>query len=97
MEQTKNQNADYARAAHMRGRSQNPNGFYGSHNTSAVDLGLPEENLKLVPCRWSHTGWKYVQADPGKTHFFKNPNRVNSFGFNKDVKDENIRRSKRMT
>ena len=44
----------------MRGRSSNPTGFYGSHNASKVDLGLPEENLKLVPCRWSHTGWKYV-------------------------------------
>lgn len=34
-----------------------------------------------MPCRWSHTGWKYVQKDPGYTHFFTSPNRVNSFGF----------------
>jgi len=23
--------------------------------------GGQEENLELVPCRWSNTGWKYVQ------------------------------------
>ena len=43
---------------------------------------LPEENLVLVPCRWSHTGWKYVQRDPSATKFFTSPNRVNSFGYN---------------
>lgn len=43
--------------------------------------GIPEENLQLVPCRWSNTGWKYVQRDPAEHGFFKNPNRVNSFGF----------------
>ena len=42
------------------------------------------DNLKLVPCRWSHTGWKYVQDDPAKTNFFSSPNRVNSFGFNQE-------------
>ena len=50
----------------------------GAAKTAA---GIPEENLQLVPCRWSHTGWKYVQADPGATAFFTSPNRVNSFGF----------------
>ena len=43
--------------------------------------GFPDENLQLVPCRWSNTGWKYVQKDPCEQQFFKNPNRVNSFGF----------------
>ena len=60
MESTKDlNNANYARLAHMRGRSQNPNGYYDS-SLGNKDLGLPSENLKLVPCRWSHTGWKYV-------------------------------------
>ena len=36
--------------------------------------------LQLVPCRWERSGWRYVQADPGETGFFRNPNRVNSFG-----------------
>ena len=43
--------------------------------------GMPEEALQLVPCRWSHTGWKYVQSDPEKSYFFSSPNRVNSLGF----------------
>ena len=37
--------------------------------------------MQLVPCRWSHTGWKYVQRDPAKEHFFNSPNKVNSVGF----------------
>ena len=40
-----------------------------------------EENLQLVPCRGSSTGWKYVQMDPSQERFFTNPNRVNSFGY----------------
>jgi len=49
---------------------------------SPGELGFPEENLQLVPCRWSHTGWKYVQMDPSQAKLFKSPNRVNSFDFN---------------
>jgi len=44
------------------------------------------KNLHLVPCRWAHSGWKYVQADPSDTRFFQNPNRVNNFGVNGDKK-----------
>ena len=40
--------------------------------------------LHLVPCRWERSGWRYVEADPSKTNFFKNPNRVNSFGVGAD-------------
>ena len=39
-----------------------------------------DDNIKLVPCRWARSGWKYVQNDPGETHFFSSPNRANSFG-----------------
>lgn len=55
--------------------------------------GIPEENLQLVPCRWSHTGWKYVQKDPGNTNFFTNPNRVNSFGFSTSKKKRYMTKS----
>ena len=53
-----------------------------SRTLQSKKADAPEENLQLVPCRWSHTGWKYVQADPAGTVFFNSPNRVNSFGFN---------------
>ena len=36
--------------------------------------------MHLVPCRWEHSGWKYVQVDPKEHNFFNNPNRVNSIG-----------------
>ena len=39
--------------------------------------------MKLVPCRWSRTGWKYVESDPKEHKFFSNPNRVNSHGVQK--------------
>ena len=35
----------------------------------------------VVPCRWSHTGWKYVVQDPAQEKYFSHPNRVNSLGF----------------
>ena len=37
--------------------------------------------MKLVPCRWSRTGWKYVEADPNEHKFFGNPNRANCHGY----------------
>lgn len=40
-----------------------------------------DENIRLVPCRWSNTGWKYVNDDPSNQRFFKSPNRVNSHGW----------------
>ena len=43
-----------------------------------VDCDMPK--MHLVPCRWERSGWKYVQVDPKEHNFFKNPNRVNSFG-----------------
>ena len=36
--------------------------------------------MKLVPCRWSRTGWKYVEAEPSGHKFFGNPNRTNAHG-----------------
>lgn len=72
----------------VRTRSQNPGGFYSGMG-GKKNVGIPEENLQLVPCRWSHTGWKYVQAEPERTSFFSNPNRVNSFGFSASKKQQN--------
>lgn len=43
-----------------------------------------DENIRLVPCRWSNTGWKYVNDDPSNQRFFKSPNRVNSHGWGID-------------
>tara|TARA_B110000503_G_C6903500_1_gene311724 strand:- start:336 stop:515 length:180 start_codon:yes stop_codon:yes gene_type:complete len=57
------------------------------NKTAKTYKGYPEENLQLVPCRWSHTGWKYVQHDPESTMFFSSPNRVNNFGFHQQQKD----------
>lgn len=39
-----------------------------------------DDNIKLVPDRWSHTGWKYVGEEPSDKKFFKSPNRINMFG-----------------
>ena len=69
-----NQNS---RGYNLRGRSLNP---YQGDSRNA-ETGENEENLRLVPCRWAPTGWKYVRDDPGGSKFFGNPNRVNSFGF----------------
>ena len=55
-----------------------------AHNiTQELDIELDAEGqtkMHLVPCRWSRSGWKYVEVDPKDHTFFKNPNRVNSFG-----------------
>ena len=40
-----------------------------------------ESDMKLVPCRWSRTGWKYVEQDPREHKFFGQPNRANAQGF----------------
>lgn len=46
-----------------------------------VELDLEDQTkMHLVPCRWSRSGWKYVEVDPKTSKFFNNPNRVNSFG-----------------
>ena len=36
-----------------------------------VDTG----EMKIVPCRWSKSGWKYIEKDPEEQKFFANPNR----------------------
>ena len=85
---------DNSRGYQTRGRSMGPGRQAMNASGTAVEVkGMPEENLQLVLCRWSHTGWKYVQADPGATNFFTNPNRVNSFGFSTDKKNRNMSRS----
>ena len=53
------------------------------HSYRVKDSNVDNANddaIKLVPCRWAKSGWKYVQDDPGSTTFFSSPNRVNSFG-----------------
>ena len=84
-EPSRNYVLDNSRGYQTRGRSMGPGrDAYNQLNKSTA--GVPEENLQLVPCRWSHTGWKYVQKDPAGTNFFQNPNRVNSFGFSTSKK-----------
>lgn len=39
-----------------------------------------DQNIKLVPCRWSSSGWKYVEDEPSEQRFFRNPNKVNIMG-----------------
>ena len=50
------------------------------------DLYEQGKEMKLVPCRWSKTGWKYVEVDPGNHKFFVNPNRANAHGYNSPQK-----------
>lgn len=48
-----------------------------------MDLNDPfsmDDGIRIVPCRWSNSGWKYVEGEPAKHKYFSNPNRVNSFG-----------------
>ena len=75
-----------------------------AHNiTSELDVELDAEGqtkMHLVPCRWSRSGWKYVEVDPKDHQFFKNPNRVNSFGVtspNKARKGGSVARKSYMT
>ena len=72
---------DNSRGYQTRGRSLGQGRATMNSMAMKTAVGVPEENLQLVPCRWSHSGWKYVQKDPGNTNFFTSPNRVNSFGF----------------
>jgi len=58
-------------------------GMTGITNQSRPEIdGLFEEQeMKLVPCRWSRTGWKYVEAETKQHKFFTNPNRANCHGY----------------
>ena len=49
------------------------------HEDLDSEIGA-QPTMHLVPCRWEHSGWKYVQVDPKEHNFFNNPNRVNSIG-----------------
>ena len=51
--------------------------------TTEQDADQVPSKMHLVPCRWSKTGWKYVEVDPKNVNFLNNPNRVNSFGVEK--------------
>ena len=57
-EEGRNYVLDNSRGYQTRGRSMGPGRYNDS--SSKKQAGVPEENLQLVPCRWSHTGWKYV-------------------------------------
>jgi hypothetical protein len=54
-----------------------------------------DDNIKLVPCRWSNTGWKYVKEDPSDQQFFSSPNRVNSHGWDSKKKAKSVLRDGR--
>ena len=41
-----------------------------------------DTEMKLVPCRWSRTGWKYVEVETNTHKFFGNINRNNCHGYN---------------
>ena len=56
----------------------------------SLDPYVLDQNIKLVPCRWSNSGWKYVEEEPSEQKFFKNPNRVNTMGFPEQI--SNMRR-----
>lgn len=45
-----------------------------------------QPTMHLVPCRWEHSGWKYVQVDPKEHNFFNNPNRINSIGISTNLR-----------
>ena len=45
-----------------------------------------QPTMHLVPCRWEHSGWKYVQVDPKAHNFFNNPNRINCHGISNKPK-----------
>ena len=45
-----------------------------------------EGDVKIVPCRWSNSGWKYVEGEPASHKFFSSPNRVNTFGISAATK-----------
>ena len=46
----------------------NSRGYNIRHKSEMGRYAAPteanEEKLMVVPCRWSHTGWKYVREDP---------------------------------
>ena len=55
-----------------------------------------DDNIKLVPCRWSNTGQKYVKEDPSDQRFFSSPIRVNSHGWDhKKAKAKSVLRDGR--
>ena len=84
MEKTKADGARNYYSGFGRGQSSNRKAKYEKLAATGNNFnfkGFPEEKLQLVPCRWSHTGWKYVQCDPEATNFFSNPNKVNNIGF----------------
>ena len=62
-------------------QSQQVSAAHAMNDQLDVELDLEgQTKMHLVPCRWSRSGWKYVEVDPQSHSFFKNPNRVNSFG-----------------
>ena len=66
--------------------------MYAAHQKAMMGDDGAGEQLHLVPCRWSRTGWKYVNADPKVTNFFNNPNRLNSIGFSPNRQDGKFKR-----
>jgi len=52
----------------------------------SLDPYALDDNIKLIPDRWSHTGWKNANTEPSEQihGFFSSPNRMNSLGYSKN-------------
>lgn len=76
-------NTNTGKSHHSRGsKSSVPQSMKGGKGE------LQDPSMHLVPCRWSRSGWKYVEVDPKEAGFFNNPNRVNSFGMSPQGKKD---------
>mmetsp|Transcript_39536 Transcript_39536/g.60374 ORF Transcript_39536/g.60374 Transcript_39536/m.60374 type:complete len:128 (+) Transcript_39536:3-386(+) len=56
---------------------------YNTRPKKHFEEGELDSRVKLVPSRWSNSGWKYVMEDPMNQSFFNHPNRVNAHGWQK--------------
>lgn len=56
-------------------------------NNLLTEYMIESDKFKLVPDRWSPTGWKYLKEEQiCESKFFTNPNRTNSHGLSPDSK-----------
>lgn len=86
-----------ARPSEINSRAQEVTEMVDPRQFDQMDAEMSmNANLHLVPCRWSPSGWRYVQRDPKDHRFFNNANRVNNFGVASDRKrhqSSNMRQS----
>lgn len=61
-------------------------------------MTIGTEKYKIVPDRWSKTGWKYVKEEQvEKNKFFNHPNRSNSFGIEPESKVNKMKQLMQMS